>query len=67
MVWLDECHLAESRDVACALATSHGFTQAAVWMHGVAASHAWLADVSGDGRADLCVEGADGVACGLAP
>ncbi len=63
----DECQVVNSNDVACALASSHGFTQDAVWMRGVSASHAWLADVSGDGRADLCVEAGDGVACGLAP
>ena len=62
----------------CALSTAHGFTRATQWLSAEAcASQGWeradlaatieLGDVNGDGRADLCGRGAQGLACALAP
>jgi hypothetical protein len=59
--------------IACALATARGFAEPSVWatFEGAGAAFATgrlrLADVSGDGRADLCVESGPAVVCGLAP
>jgi peptidoglycan/xylan/chitin deacetylase (PgdA/CDA1 family) len=66
--------------VVCALSTGKGFTRTTSWLR-VAMTDAdgWLdapparaaslrlADVNGDGRADLCAASPGGVACGLAP
>lgn len=60
--------------VVCSLSTGHGFTKATTWLasEGIDAA-GWrretlrLVDVSGDGRADLCGQGREGIACGLAP
>jgi peptidoglycan/xylan/chitin deacetylase (PgdA/CDA1 family) len=66
--------------VVCALSTGHGFARATLWMQrGMTDGDGWteasvaraaslqLADVNGDGRADLCAGSAAGVECGLAP
>ncbi len=64
--------------VACAFSTGHGFTKTTVWIDAAAAkAEGWqdaelartiqLGDVNGDGRADLCGRGRDGIVCGLAP
>jgi hypothetical protein len=72
---VDECHIAAG-GVACALAgprallgtstwLARGREDAAPWLDGGASLS--LADVNGDGRADLCGVSATGVGCGLAP
>ena len=62
--------------VVCALSLGRAFARATNWLaagmtdaDGVRGRDATLvlADVNGDGRADLCGLGADGVACGMAP
>ena len=64
--------------IACALSTGRGFTRTTVWVDAAAANaQGWqnddlaetiqLGDVNGDGRADLCGRGRDGIVCGLAP
>ena len=64
--------------VVCALSTAHGFTRATQWLSAEAcAGQGWeraelaatieLGDINGDGRADLCGRGAQGLACALAP
>ena len=73
----DVCGISQD-GVVCALSTAHGFTRATVWLGaGVVRAQGWqrpelagtiqLGDVNGDGRADLCGRGIDGVACALAP
>jgi peptidoglycan/xylan/chitin deacetylase (PgdA/CDA1 family) len=72
---VDECHVAKE-GVACALAAPHallgtstwlaaGREDAAPWLDGSARLS--LADVNGDGRADLCGVSSAGVGCALAP
>jgi hypothetical protein len=63
--------------LACALSTGAGFAHASVWLGGASDSAgAWgverartlaLGDVNGDGRADVCTRGEEGVECALAP
>jgi peptidoglycan/xylan/chitin deacetylase (PgdA/CDA1 family) len=63
--------------VVCALSTGRGFTKATLWQEGMSDAAGWgaaahatsiqLVDVNGDGRADLCGRGPDGLVCGLAP
>jgi hypothetical protein len=60
--------------VACALSTGKGFTRSSVWLPSDALVGRWLpdaalrlADVNGDGRADACGLGNEGLFCGLAP
>lgn len=60
--------------VVCAFSTGHAFTRSTTWIPagaleaaGVESASIRLADVNGDGRADLCGRGATGVVCGLAP
>ena len=64
--------------VVCALSTGHAFTKTTVWIGAEAANaQGWqdadlaatiqLGDVNGDGRADLCGRGREGIVCGLAP
>jgi peptidoglycan/xylan/chitin deacetylase (PgdA/CDA1 family) len=66
--------------VACALSTARGFAQATLWLRdGMNDEDGWrdasegrsaslqLADVNGDGRADLCADSPAGIVCGLAP
>ncbi|HSO34466.1 MAG TPA: FG-GAP-like repeat-containing protein [Labilithrix sp.] len=64
--------------IVCALSTGRGFTKTTVWVDAAAAkAQGWhdadlaqtiqLGDVNGDGRADLCGRGRDGIVCGLAP
>jgi peptidoglycan/xylan/chitin deacetylase (PgdA/CDA1 family) len=68
--------------IVCALAfpTGRGFTTGTIWLsRGMSDDDGWrgasearrasiqLADVNGDGRADLCADSPDGVVCGLAP
>jgi peptidoglycan/xylan/chitin deacetylase (PgdA/CDA1 family) len=69
-----------SGGVVCALSTGHGFARATVWLReGMTDEDGWrdasdlraaslqLADVNGDGRADLCADSPAGIVCGLAP
>jgi peptidoglycan/xylan/chitin deacetylase (PgdA/CDA1 family) len=64
----------------CALSTGHGFARATVWLRdGMTDEDGWrdaseartaslqLADVNGDGRADLCADSPAGILCALAP
>jgi hypothetical protein len=64
--------------VVCGLSTGRGFTKATVWIGKEAANaQGWesadftstiqLGDVNGDGRADLCGRGREGIVCALAP
>lgn len=60
--------------VACAFSTGAGFTRATVWLPQASLVDRWLpdaalrlADVNGDGRADACALGHEGLFCGLAP
>ena len=64
--------------VVCAFSTGRGFTKTTVWIDAAATNaEGWqdpdlartiqLGDVNGDGRADLCGRGRDGIVCGLAP
>jgi hypothetical protein len=65
--------------VVCALSTGKGFTTSTLWLHdGMTDTNGWLdaparassfrlADINGDGRADLCADSPAGVVCGLAP
>jgi hypothetical protein len=64
--------------VVCAFSTGHGFTAATYWARaGMTDADGWLApgraasfhlaDINGDGRADLCAMAEGGVLCGLAP
>jgi peptidoglycan/xylan/chitin deacetylase (PgdA/CDA1 family) len=60
--------------VVCALSTGKAFTRATVWLPRDALVNRWLpdaalrlADVNGDGRADACGLGNEGLFCGLAP
>jgi peptidoglycan/xylan/chitin deacetylase (PgdA/CDA1 family) len=64
--------------VVCALSTGRGFTKTTIWIGKDAAdAQGWqeakvattiqLGDINGDGRADLCGHGPDGIVCGLAP
>jgi peptidoglycan/xylan/chitin deacetylase (PgdA/CDA1 family) len=69
----DTCAIGEG-GVSCRLASARGLTGAAVWLDagdldaaGVERDTLRLGDVNGDGRADLCGRGADGVVCALAP
>lgn len=60
--------------VRCALATPNGFAPATMWSSDLADADGWsaaaygatlaLGDVDGDGRADLCARGPDGMHCG---
>ncbi|MDB4944677.1 MAG: Rhs family protein [Labilithrix sp.] len=73
----DVCGL--GRDgLVCALSTGRSFTKATVWIDRRATdAQGWsspeaaatlqLGDVNGDGRADVCGRGHDGLVCGLAP
>lgn len=59
-----------SSGVACALSTGHSFAPASTWsVPGDLSSSELLrlrlADVNGDGRADVCAAGKEGVACAL--
>jgi len=67
-----------SEGVVCALSTAHGFTKASLWLSASSlAAQGWqrpdlaatlqLGDVNGDGRADLCGRGSEGLSCALAP
>ncbi len=61
--------------VVCARSTGAGFEPARLWLAAMSDRSAWVAarfattmalgDVNGDGRADLCVRGADGIDCAL--
>jgi peptidoglycan/xylan/chitin deacetylase (PgdA/CDA1 family) len=71
----DICGFVSGR-VMCALSTGRGFTQPTVWFAAgaspessrlLAGSSLALGDVNGDGRADLCGYGPDGVLCAMAP
>ena len=73
----DVCALV-SGALACAFSTGKSFTRSTTWITKTAiAEQGWsreelastiqLADVNGDGRADLCGRGRDGIVCGLAP
>ena len=69
----DECHAAED-GLRCALASRHGLLSDSVWLpRGRADGTPWLtgrlllADVNGDGRADLCAVANADVACAMAP
>jgi peptidoglycan/xylan/chitin deacetylase (PgdA/CDA1 family) len=61
--------------VTCALAAGKGFARGTIWMRredlaaaGVTdGGSLQLGDVDGDGRADLCAQGAAGLLCALAP
>ncbi len=64
--------------IVCALSTGHGFTAATMWLSGAMtdaqgfgasprSESIQLADINGDGRADICGDSKDGVVCGLAP
>ncbi len=62
--------------VVCALSTGRGFTRPSVWFSAgvsdesarlLAGTSLALGDVNGDGRADLCGYGPDGVLCAMAP
>jgi peptidoglycan/xylan/chitin deacetylase (PgdA/CDA1 family) len=64
--------------VVCALSTGRAFTRTTVWIGKDAVNaQGWqsadltstiqLGDVNGDGRADLCGRGRDGIVCALAP
>ena len=64
--------------VVCALSTGRGFTKTTVWIgKDIVDAQGWqspdvaaaiqLGDVNGDGRADLCGRGREGIVCGLAP
>ena len=58
----------------CALSTGHAFTQATNWLPEMSDDEGWLpearsrtialGDINGDGRADLCGRGSDGVLIG---
>lgn len=69
----DACSLGAS-GVSCALSGPHGLLGASTWLPRTRDdAHPWLegrllmADVNGDGRADLCSVAGDDVACALAP
>jgi hypothetical protein len=73
----DRCEITKD-GIVCAFGTSKGFTRATVWVDRAAVvAHGWdreelartvqLADINGDGRADLCGQGTGGIVCGLAP
>lgn len=74
----DDVCCASRAGIACALETIRGFTQASIWLPQelIEAQH-WrtesgqvkfeLGDVNGDGRADVCGQTPEGLACGLAP
>ncbi len=59
--------------VICAKSTGAGFRRATRWLRDLGDARGWLApgrgttmqlgDVTGDGKADLCVRGAEGVLC----
>ncbi len=59
--------------VACAFSTGHAFTAPTNWAEAsslpelAAGAMPSLADVNGDGRADLCLTARSGVRCGMAP
>ncbi len=64
--------------VVCALSSGRGFTKATLWLRaGMTDGDGWLddparrslelADINGDGRADLCADSRAGLLCGLAP
>ncbi len=67
----DVCGRGRDGSVVCALSNGHRFMQATVWLASSPASEiprVWqLGDMNGDGRADLCGVGADGIVCGMAP
>ena len=70
---VDECHLGAD-GVRCALGGPHGMLDASLWLpRSRKDAAAWLegelslADVNGDGRADLCSVREGDVGCALAP
>ena len=64
----------DGNGVICALATASGFGPATTWSADLGDAAGWaaaeygatlaLGDVDGDGRADLCARGPDGMLCG---
>jgi hypothetical protein len=61
--------------IVCALATGNGYLAPSIWLPEMSDAAGWarygatiaLADVNGDGRADVCGSGPDGPVCALAP
>jgi peptidoglycan/xylan/chitin deacetylase (PgdA/CDA1 family) len=61
--------------IVCALSNGRSFLSATLWQggmsdargHGPLGATLQLADVNGDGRADLCGRGPEGWVCGMAP
>ena len=59
----------------CALANGRSFLKPTLWLAGMSDAAGWapygasleLRDVDGDGRADVCARGPEGVVCALAP
>jgi peptidoglycan/xylan/chitin deacetylase (PgdA/CDA1 family) len=71
----DRCEAVDGA-IHCALSTGRGFTAPTIWVAAAAvpelleaprSATLHLADVNGDGRADLCVVSRSGVRCGMAP
>jgi peptidoglycan/xylan/chitin deacetylase (PgdA/CDA1 family) len=73
----DVCGLGE-HGVVCALSGGHMMTEPRIWISAESTrAQGWespryaatiqLGDINGDGRADLCGSGPDGVVCGVAP
>ena len=72
----DRCEVLDG-EVHCALSMGRGFTASTVWVAAAAAPELvgvatraatlHLADVNGDGRADVCIVSRAGVRCGMAP
>ncbi|AKV00755.1 Rhs family protein [Labilithrix luteola] len=66
------------RAIRCAFSNGRGFLQSSSWLdENALAAQGWttpelaatlqLGDINGDGRADLCGRGPDGLSCALAP
>jgi hypothetical protein len=59
----------------CALSNGRSFLPATVWLAEMSDTAGWLSygksirlvDVDGDGRADVCGRGPEGLVCGLSP
>jgi hypothetical protein len=58
--------------LACALSTGRAFARATVWLAELTEARGYggplaLGDINGDGRADVCARGPEGLACAVAP